>query len=364
MGVMGAMEQFSAGECQSRCRNLMRWLVRQGLDGAVIRTPVARLYYTGFNASNGILLLDAREGPVFLTDFRYLVAAKRQLSWLKCGDCGRGAAAKSVLARVTRRWYRGGYEGSVSVATHTSQQEVMGHIREWRDIGAAIAAQRAVKSSAELAAMRRAIRANDQLFREVFRGVRLGQSELEIAALVREAAYRLGDGEAFPAIVCAGANGAECHHTPDETRLFPGMPLLIDAGLKLGGYCSDLTRTVFYGEATSRFREVLELVKRANRYAINNLRPGMSGAEVDGLARNIIDQAGFGEAFGHSLGHALGLEVHELPAFAASCETVIRPGMVLTVEPGVYLPGEFGIRVEDVVLVTESGCEVLSALSN
>jgi Xaa-Pro aminopeptidase len=90
----------------------------------------------------------------------------------------------------------------------------------------------------------------------------------------------------------------------------------------------------------------------------------MSGAEVDGLARNIIDQAGFGEAFGHSLGHALGLEVHELPAFAASCETVIRPGMVLTVEPGVYLPGEFGIRVEDVVLVTESGCEVLSALSN
>ena len=195
----------------------------------------------------------------------------------------------------------------------------------------------------------------------VLRTVRPGMSERDIAALVRAAAYRLGEGEAFAAVVCAGANGAECHHVPDDTPLLPDMPLLLDAGLKLGGYCSDLTRTVGFGRMTRHFREVEAIVRRANRHAIKNLRPGMSGAEVDALARDQIAAAGYGAAFGHSLGHALGLEVHESPAFAASCKTIIKPGMILTVEPGIYLAGELGVRIEDVVLITKDGCEVLSA---
>lgn len=353
-------QPFSAHECRARCQRLMRSLARLRLDGAIIRTPMARLYYTGFTSSYGLLLIDAQRGPQFLTDFRYVVAARRQLTWLPCGDSGRGDEAKRRLARATGSWRRAGFEGAVSVTAHTAQQETLPHIRQWHDVEPAVAAQRAIKSLAEQAAMRRAVRTNDRLFAEVLRDVRPGDSEGEIATAVRQAAFRLGDGEAFEAVVCVGANAAECHHVPGEALLLPGMPLLLDAGLKLGGYCSDLTRTICFGRATTRFREIARIVQDANRYAIKHLRPGMTGAEVDALARDRITCAGYGEAFGHSLGHALGLEVHETPAFSSACKTVIRPGMVLTVEPGIYLPGELGVRIEDVVLITQDGCEVLS----
>lgn len=351
---------FSEAECRARCRRLMRTLARLRLDGAVIRTPVARLYYTGFASSAGVLLVDAGSGPRFLTDFRYVVAARRQLAWLPCGDCGRGDEAKRLLARLTRSWRRAGFEGAVSVSAYTAQREGLPHIREWRDIDPDVAAQRSVKSPVEQAAIRRAVRTNDRLFAEVLREVRPGDSERAIAAAVRQAAFRLGDGEAFDAVVCVGANAAECHHVPGEDPLLPGMPLLLDAGVKMGGYCSDLTRTRCCGHASPRLREVARIVRDANRRAIGRLRPGMTGAEVDALARDVIARAGYGEAFGHSLGHALGLEVHETPSFSPACRTVIRPGMVLTVEPGIYLPGELGVRIEDVVLITGDGCEVLS----
>jgi Xaa-Pro aminopeptidase len=351
---------FSAEECRGRCERLMAALRRKGLDGALVRSPTARLYYSGFAASNGILSVDVRSGPTLLTDFRYLIAARRALTWMPCDDCGRGNEAKRILRRLTRSWRRAGYEGSLAVAAYTAQQQTLSQIAEWTDVDSLITGQRAIKSSAEQAALRRVIRANDRLFERVLRGARPGQSERDIRNAVRREADTLGDGEAFDAVVCVGANGAECHHVPGDDPWLPGQPLLLDAGLKLGGYCSDLTRTVCCGRPSARFREIHALVSRANRTAIRRLRPGMTGAEVDALARDVIDRAGHGAAFGHSLGHGLGLEVHEAPAFAASCKTVIRPGMVLTVEPGVYLPGELGVRIEDVVLITPTGCEVLS----
>ncbi len=351
---------FTAAECRNRCERLMAALRLKRLDGALIRSPTARLYYTGFAASNGLLAVDVRRGPVFLTDFRYLFAARRALTFLPCGDCGRGEEAKQILRQVTRSWHRVGYEGGLAVALHAAQQQTLAQVTAWVDVDTLIAAQRAIKSRAEQMAIRRAVGANDRLFQQVLRGVRLGQSERDIRLAVRREADSLGDGEAFDAVVCVGVNGAECHHVPGEDRLLPGQPLLLDAGLKLGGYCSDLTRTVCWGHPTARFREIHRLVQEANRTAIRRLRPGMTGAEVDALARDVITRAGYGPAFGHSLGHALGLDVHETPSFSSSCATVIRPGMVLTVEPGVYLPGELGVRIEDVVLITAGGCEVLS----
>jgi len=357
---MNADGAFSAAECRARRDGLTAALRRRGLDGALIRSPIARLYYTGFAASNGILALDVRRGPFFLTDFRYLTAARRTLTGLPCGDCGRGDEARMILRRLTRGWRRVGFEGATAVTLHARQQETLSPVVEWLDVDDIVARQRAIKSPTEQAAIRRAVRANDCLFARVLRGVRPGQSEREIRQAVRRAADDLGDGEAFDAVVCVGANAAECHHVPGADRLLPGQPLLLDAGLRLGGYCSDLTRTVFCGRPSARFREIFRLVSEANRTAIRRLRPGMTGAEIDALAREVIARAGHGPAFGHSLGHALGLEVHETPAFAPSCATVIRPGMVLTVEPGVYLPGELGVRVEDVVLITGTGCEILS----
>lgn len=351
---------FSKAECSKRCAALMAVLVRQGLDGALIRTPIARLYFTGFSASNGILVVDARRGPLFLTDFRYLVAARRTLSWLDCADCGRGDEAKQFLRRLTRSWRRVGFEGEISVTAHNAQQQTLTRVREWEDVSTFVAALRAIKSPAEQRAMRQAVRANDHLFGEVLRGVRAGHSEADISLAVRRAADRLGDGESFGAVVCAGVNGAECHHVPDDTRLLPGQPLLLDAGLKLGSYCSDLTRTVYCGRPSRRFMEIARLVQIANHAAIREMRPGMTGTEIDALARDVITCAGYGSNFGHGLGHGLGLEVHESPSFSPSCKSVIRPGMILTVEPGIYLPGELGVRIEDVVLITATGCEVLS----
>jgi Xaa-Pro aminopeptidase len=351
---------FSAAECRGRCERLMAALRRKGLDGALVRTPMARLYYSGFAASNGMLAVDARGGPLLLTDFRYLIAARRALGWMPCGDCGRGDEAKRILRRATRSWRRAGFEGALTVAAHTAQQQALPRIAEWTDVDSLITRQRAIKSPAEQAALRRAIRANDRLFERVLRGVRPGQTERDIRKAVRREADMLGDGDAFDPVVCVGANGAECHHVPGDDPWLPGQPLLLDAGLKLGGYCSDLTRTVCCGRPSARFREIHALVARAQRAAIRRLKPGMTGAEVDALARDVIDRAGHGAAFGHSLGHGIGLEVHEAPAFAASCKTVIRPGMVVTVEPGIYLPGELGVRIEDVVLITPTGCEVLS----
>ena len=357
-------EAFSAAECRRRCVRLMAGMQRQGLAGAIVRSPIARLYYTGFASSHGMLALDVRRGPVLLTDFRYLIAARRTLPWLPCVDCGRGDEFKRILRRLTQSWRRAGYEGSLAVADHTAQQQTLSHISDWTDVGDVIAAQRAIKSSAEQAAIRRVIGANDRLFERVLRGVRPGHTERDIRIAVRREADALGDGEAFDAVVCVGANGAECHHVPGDQPLLPGQPLLLDAGLKLGGYCSDLTRTVCCGRSSRQFCEIHGLVSRANRTAIRRLKPGMTGAEVDALARGVIERAGYGAAFGHGLGHGLGLEVHEAPSFAPTCKTVIRPGMVLTVEPGVYLPGELGVRIEDVVLITPTGCEVLSGYSS
>ena len=163
---------FSAAECRARCQLLMRTLTRMRIDGAVIRTPVARLYYTGFSSSAGILLVDARSGPRFLTDFRYVVAARRLLTWLPCGDCGRGDEAKRLLARLTRSWRRAGFEGGLTVAAHTAQREALPQICEWHDIESSVTAQRAIKSPAEQAAIRRAAHANDRLFADVLREVR------------------------------------------------------------------------------------------------------------------------------------------------------------------------------------------------
>ena len=173
----------------------------------------------------------------------------------------------------------------------------------------------------------------------------------------------LGDGEAFETIVCAGRNAAECHHVPDDTVWRKGEPLLVDMGVKLEGYCSDMTRCIGgrRGRGAARYAEIYEVVRAANLAAIAALKPGMSGRELDAVARRIIRKAGYGACFGHALGHGVGLEIHEWPVASRRSRTVLKPGMVVTVEPGIYIEGELGVRIEDLVLVSRDGCEVLSS---
>ena len=170
-----------------------------------------------------------------------------------------------------------------------------------------------------------------------------------------------GDGEAFETIVCIGENAAECHHVPDDTPWDGRKPILVDMGVKLGGYASDMTRNIVGPRSSKLYRKVYNLVREANERAIAAAKSGITAAKLDAVARNFLTKNSFGKAFGHSLGHGVGLEIHEAPAVSKKSKTVLKPGMVITIEPGVYLPGNLGVRVEDLVLITENGCEVLSA---
>ncbi len=349
-----------AQEFHARVKRLLACQKRLHLDALLILSDTNRYYFTGLTTSNGIFLSEQGKAPIFFTDFRYLTMAKRQAPWLRSAALWRPADEASFFEQAGRSWRRVGFEGQMDTARFLRYKAALPHV-EWVDIGSTIAQLRAVKSRAEQLAVRRAIAANDLLFASLMEHIQPGQSEWDIRNRVRLEADRLGQGEAFDTIACVGRNGAECHHHPDETKLRSGQPLLVDLGLKLDHYCADMTRCAVFGSPKRLFREVFRIVQEANRLAIRAIRPGMRGCDIDAVARNHISRAGYGAAFGHSLGHGLGLDVHESPSFAASCTTELKPGMVLTVEPGIYLPGVLGVRIEDVILVTRDGCEVLTA---
>ena len=168
------------------------------------------------------------------------------------------------------------------------------------------------------------------------------------------------DAEAFETIVCIGENAAECHHVPDGTVWDGVKPVLVDLGVRLGGVCSDLTRNLVPAGASREYRRIYSIVKKANREAIAAARPGIAADRLDKIARDIIADAGYGECFGHSLGHGVGYEIHEAPMLSRRNHTTLAPGMVVTIEPGIYLEGEAGVRIEDLVVITENGCKVLS----
>jgi len=354
-----AARHLPAGEFQARLKRFQALQKRLRLDAALIVTDINRYYFTGLEASNGMLLTESAGTPAFFTDFRYLTMAKRQAPWLPCHTLWRPAEEPQVMAGMGTGWRRVGFEGKIDAARFLQLKAALPDV-EWIDIANTIAELRAVKSPAEQRAMRAAIEANDQLFATLLKQVTPGLSEWDIRALVRLDADRLGQGEAFDTIACAGRNGAECHHHPDNTLLKRGQPLLVDLGLKLDHYCADMTRCVYYGTPPPLYREIYGIVLEANRKAVNAIKPGIPCCEIDAIARKHIGKAGYGKYFGHSLGHGLGLEVHESPSFSPNCKTALQPGMVITVEPGIYLPGRLGIRIDDVIRVTRTGCEVLT----
>ncbi len=358
--LAGPARGFPSAEHAARIRTLIAALKRERLDGAILSGAVARFYYTGIASSAGTLWVDVRDGPVFLVDFRYIFMARAALPFMPCVLQKHDGPGERRLLKRAAHWRRCGFEGGMSAALLKRRQEQLPAIAEWVDIDRLLQAQRAVKSPRELRAMRRALAANEALLAAILPRLHPGQSEWEIRNLFRRGADAFGQGEAFDTIVCAGANAAECHHVPGNDVLGTGQPLLLDFGLRLDHYCADLTRCIVFGRATASYRRLHRIVHEANRRAISAIRPGMTGREVDAVARTYIEKAGYGAAFGHGLGHGLGLEVHESPAFSPACDTVIQPGMVITVEPGIYLPRRAGIRIEDVVLITRDGCEVLT----
>jgi len=285
-----------------------------------------------------------------LTDFRYAPMVHRCAPDLKVGD----------LRKFAPSGLRIGIEFGLSHARFLSLQEAAKDA-QFIDLTDELAALRAVKTLEEQSKLRAAEALNDEIWQEAKAKFRVGMTERQMARIIRHLMIDRGNGEAFDTIVCVGANAAECHHEPDDTVWNGREPVLVDMGVRLDGVCSDMTRNIVPKRPRPLYRQVYDLVLAANRAAIAAARPGITGKELDSVARKIIASGGFGRCFGHSLGHGVGYEIHEAPYASQRSKTVLRPGMTVTIEPGVYLEGNLGVRIEDLVLITDSGCEVLSS---
>ena len=336
-------------------------LKRRGIAAAIVCDEANLKGLIGFGCDNGRLAVAADGSAEFYTDFRYIPAARREAPWIRVRDIRSFGPERLKLPRSGH--FRLGYEGSVTASGYLALAKTFRRA-SLVDVGECLLLLRAVKTPVEIAKAAAAEALNDRIWQESLKEFRHGMTEREMQRIVRAWMNALGDGEAFETIVCVGRNAAECHHVPDDTVWDKGAPLLVDMGVRLDGYCSDMTRCVRpdadWG-LSEKYREVYGLVLRANLAAIAEARPGMTGRELDAVARRIIRKAGYGRRFGHALGHGVGIEIHECPVASSRSKTVLRPGMLVTIEPGVYVEGEFGIRIEDLVLITKDGCEVLSS---
>ena len=332
-------------------------LEERELDCLLVTNLVNVRWLTGFTGTNGACLL-TREDRHFFTDFRYVDLASVQVRDFERVEVGRDLVG-DVAARLRGR--AGFDDFDVSVQTHGKLAAEAGDGVELVAAGRLVERLRAVKDADELRAMRAAAGIADAAFRDICERGLVGRSEREVAlTAARFMEDRGADAPAFPPIVAAAANGARPHAVPGDVEIAAGTLVVIDMGAKVDGYCSDCTRTFATGAPAEDLLEVYELVRRVQAEARAAVRAGAACSDVDAVARDIIEAAGHGERFGHGLGHGVGLEVHEQPRLARTAEGSLAAGNTVTVEPGIYLPGRFGVRIEDLVVVTEDGCEALT----
>ncbi len=342
-------------------------------DALLLYTPVNVRYLTGFTGSHALVLVNVAGrfgGHRFLTDFRYKTQSAEQVSGelfvLEVIDDGKLLEALAEWLEESAQAGRLGFdEAHTTVAQHDHLRELLSET-SWELVpcGGLVERLRAVKDAAEIARIRAAAELADEALSRILQRGLAGRSEREVAIDLELQMRRLGGEPSFSSIVASGAHGALPHAEPRDEPIARDVFVTIDWGALHEGYCSDCTRTYATGEGISaKAREIYELVLRAQAQALEAVRAGPSGVELDAVARAIVEQAGHGEHFGHGLGHGVGMEVHEGPRLSRTAgEDPIPAGSVVTVEPGVYLPGEYGVRIEDLAVVREDGHEVLTGL--
>ncbi len=355
----------------SRAERLAAELRAREVDVLLVATPVNVRYLTGFTGTNGLALIYAEEAAAhrFLTDFRYATQSAAQVPHVFEREIVAGEMLEGLVEVLTGSSGEGGRLGfddaSVTVKQHARLVELLGEEWELVPCAGAVERLRAVKDAGEIDRIRAATRLADEALRETLEAGIVGRSERDVAIELELRMRRLGaEGPSFPSIVAAGAHGALPHATPRAREIRKHVLVTIDWGALHDGYCSDCTRTYATGERISaRAREVYALVLAAQEQALAAVRAGPNGKELDAVARELIEQAGEGEHFGHGLGHGVGIEVHEGPRLSRlASEDPLEVGNVVTVEPGVYLPGRLGVRIEDLVVVRKDGHEVLTRL--
>jgi Xaa-Pro aminopeptidase len=355
-----------------RAERLVADLREREVDVLLVATPVNVRYLTGFTGTNGIALIyaDRANAHRFLTDFRYKTQSAAQVPDAFEREIVAGEMLEGIAETLTSSCAEGGRLGfddaSVTVKQHERLAELLGEGWKLVSCAGAVERLRAVKDAGEIDRIRAATRLADEALRETLEAGVVGRGERDVAIDLELRMRRLGaESASFPSIVAAGAHGALPHAAPRAREIRKDVLITIDWGALHEGYCSDCTRTYATGEGISeRAREVYALVLAAQEQALAAVKAGPNGKEVDAVARDLIEAAGEGNHFGHGLGHGVGLEVHEGPRLSRlASEDPLLVGNVVTVEPGVYLPGRLGVRIEDLVVVTADGQEVLTRLS-
>jgi Xaa-Pro aminopeptidase len=349
----------AATAATERGERLAKLVADAGLDSLFVSDLTNVRYLTGFTGTNGACLVGAEE-RVFFTDFRYTERAEQEVGegW------ERPAAERELLPQIAARMSGlvGFEDAKLSVRQHGKLAAAVADAVELAPGGDLVEGLRAVKDAEEISRIAAAAELADDVYRWAIERGLAGRRERDVARDVQARIRELDAEPSFPPIVAAGENGALPHAEPGERKIGRRELVVFDMGAELDGYCSDCTRTFATGEPGEEVRVVYELVRDAQAAALGAVRPGVSGRDADAVPRKLIEQGGHGEHFGHGTGHGVGLEVHEGPRLAASSEDELRVDNVVTVEPGIYLPGRFGVRIEDLVLVTEDGHRNLSGL--
>ena len=347
-----------------RRRRLQAALVEHDLDSLLVTHLPNVCYLCGFTGSAGSLLVGDR-GAVFLTDGRYRTQARSEVSGVRTVIARKSpllAAAEFLAALRVRPISRVGLEGqSVTVAQRDQLRTILKG--KWKLVSAPplVEGVRMVKDREEIRRIRAAIELGASLFKVALKKIRPGVKEVEVAAAMEYEARTAGaEGMSFSTIIAAGKRSAVVHGRASDARIPRRGFVICDFGVILAGYCSDRTRTVHVGRPSQIARDMYQAVLEAQLAAIAHVRPGATVASVDEAARKVLRKHHLAQYFAHSTGHGLGLEIHEAPRLASGQTQILEPGIVITIEPGAYIPGKRGVRIEDVVVVTSKGCEVLT----
>ncbi len=341
----------------ARADRLVDRLAEREVDSLLVTNLMNVRYLSGFTGTNALCLIGPQE-RLFLTDFRYVERAK-----IEVPDFERLRGKQDLLGEAAERMSgRVGFEDQhMTVRQHKRLEELVGENVELVPAGGLVEELRAVKEEAELRAIRDAANLADDMYEYICSRGLVGRTEREVALDVeREMRDRGAEDPSFPSIVASGAHGALPHADPRPERIPPNTLVIVDMGCRVDGYCSDCTRTFATGDIDDKAAEVYELVLAAQQEAVAAVKAGAECRAVDSVARDRIAEAGHGDDFGHGLGHGVGLEVHEAPRLAQTSDGTLAAGNDVTVEPGVYLPGAFGVRIEDLAIVIDGGSEVLS----
>ena len=337
-----------------RCEKLMSVLSGQGIDGALITSKTNIRYFSGFTSDEAVLVISGSK-RILLTDFRYTIQSKEQAPDFETKETSRAIATDEIAealkdAGVTKCAFEDGY---LTVRAFNRYRELPVELVPMTD---AIDRVRLVKNGYEVECLKKAQAIADEAFAELITKIHSGMTEKEVANELDHLLRKHGaDENSFDTIVGSGPNGALCHATPGPRKLQKGDLVVIDFGCKYMGYCSDMTRTVAIGEPCDELKKIYDIVRKAQQAALDALKPNMSAKALDAVARDVITAEGYGPTFGHSLGHGFGLDIHEAPYASTRSEDTLVPGCTITVEPGIYVEGLGGVRIEDDCVLTEDG---------